>query len=66
MHMQHLETTDWIDFVRGVMPVEKALFAAAHLDGGCVDCGDQANWLSRLNESTAREVMVPDSSTSEA
>jgi hypothetical protein len=58
--MQHLETTDWIDFIRGVMPAEQALFATAHLDGGCITCGDQASWLSRLNESAAREVMVPD------
>src|SRR5450755_2391312 len=58
--MQHLETTEWIDFVRGVMPVERARFAAAHLDDGCGSCGDKASWLFRLNESTAREVLVPD------
>jgi len=58
--MQHLETTEWIDYVRGVMPAEKARFAASHLDDGCTSCGEKASWLFRLNESTAREVMVPD------
>lgn len=58
--MQHLQTTEWIDYVRGVMPAEKSLFAAAHLKDGCVSCGDTANWLHRLNASTARELIVPD------
>jgi hypothetical protein len=58
--MQHLETTEWIDYVRGVMPAEQAHFAAAHLSDGCVSCGDKANWLFRLNASAAREVIVPD------
>lgn len=58
--MQHLETTEWIDYVRGVMPAERAGFAAAHLSDGCVSCEDKASWLFRLTESAAREVMVPD------
>ena len=58
--MQHLETTEWIDYVRGVMPAEQAHFAASHLSDGCVSCGDKANWLFRLNASAAREVIVPD------
>jgi len=58
--MQHLETTEWIDYVRGIMPAEKAQFAATHLSDGCVSCGDTANWLFRLNASAAREVTVPD------
>ena len=60
MKMQHLQTTEWIDYVRGVMPEEKSQFAASHLNDGCVSCGDAASWLRRLNASAAREVMVPD------
>jgi|GEM_PF-1786761 len=58
--MQHLEATEWIDYVRGVMPEAKARFAADHLNAGCVSCGDTAGWLFRLNEYAAREVVVPD------
>ena len=58
--MQHLDSTEWIDYVRGVMPEAQARFAAAHLSDGCLTCGDTANWLSRLTESAAREVIVPD------
>ncbi len=48
--MQHLDSTEWIDYVRGVMPEAQARFAATHLSDGCVICGDTANWLSRLTE----------------
>ncbi len=58
--MQHLQTAEWIDFVRGVMPAEKSHFAAAHLNDGCVSCGDTASWLQRLNASALREIAVPD------
>jgi len=58
--MHHLETTDWIDYVRGVMTAEKARYAAEHLKEGCPSCEDAAGWLLRLNESAAREVQVPD------
>jgi hypothetical protein len=58
--MQHLDSTEWIDFVRGVMPEAQRRFAAAHLSDGCVSCGETAGWLARLNDSAAREVIVPD------
>ena len=58
--MQHLDSTEWIDYVRGVMPEAKSRFAAAHLSDGCVSCGETASWLTRLNQSAAREVIVPD------
>lgn len=58
--MLHLDSTEWIDYVRGVMPEAQARFAATHLGDGCVTCGDTANWLSRLSESAVREVIVPD------
>lgn len=59
--MQHLDSSDWIDYVRGVMPEAKAHFAAAHLSDGCTSCGETANWLLRLSESAARDVTVPNS-----
>jgi len=58
--MRHMDSTEWIDYVRGVMPETKAQFATAHLNDGCVSCAETAGWLSRLNESAAREVIVPD------
>ena len=58
--MQHFDSIDWIDYVRGVMPEAKARFAAAHLSDGCSSCGETVGWMSQLSASAAREVIVPD------
>jgi len=42
------------------MPETQARFAAGHLKEGCFSCDETVGWLTRLNESTAREVIVPD------
>jgi hypothetical protein len=58
--MHHLEATDWIDYVRGVMPEAKARLATAHLHEGCPSCEETARLFRRVKDTTAREVKVPD------
>lgn len=58
--MQHLDATEWIDYVRGVMPADKSRIAAAHLGEGCRSCVEAAGWAQRVVESAMHEVAVPD------
>ena len=58
--MQHLDATEWIDYVRGVMPDGQKCLAQEHLAAGCHGCEETVTWLSRLQATAAREVEVPE------
>jgi len=46
--MSHYDLTEWVDFVRGLLPAERAAAMQDHLDTGCPDCGASARRLSSL------------------
>ena len=58
--MHHLDSTDWIDYVRGILPEAKARLAEAHLHEGCPSCEETARLFRRVKETTSREIKVPE------
>lgn len=45
---QHYEPGEWVDFVRGVVENETRARMQSHLDTGCAECGEQAEFFSQV------------------
>jgi hypothetical protein len=59
--MSHFEITEWTDFVRGVLGMERNAILEAHLAEGCPECASLCALLRRTASASAadREVQVP-------
>lgn len=66
--MSHFETSNWVDYVRGVAGGSEAEAMASHLKAGCEECLESHRWLkqavsvARLSQS----VEVPEALVSRA
>lgn len=53
--MKHFSLTEWADFVRGMVDIDKKEAMQAHLDSGCKECGEVAKTWARVREAAKRE-----------
>jgi hypothetical protein len=53
--MKHFSLTEWADFVRGMVDIDRNEAMQAHLDSGCKECGEVAKTWARVREAAKRE-----------
>jgi hypothetical protein len=53
--MKHFSLTEWADFVRGMIDIDRKEAMQVHLDSGCKECGEVAKTWARVCEAAKRE-----------